>query len=145
MSGEARFPVTIHLPLQWGEMDAYGHANNTVYFRWFESARMEYFYRIGWPRVERELGVGPILHSTQARFRVPLEWPDEVEIATRVGEVKLDRFNMVYQVRSRAKDRIACEGVGVIVAFDYRAQAKAPLPEQIRTRIAELERAPDGV
>ena len=34
----ARFTVTLRLALQWGEMDAYGHANNTIYFRWFESA-----------------------------------------------------------------------------------------------------------
>ena len=50
-------PVALRLLVEWGEMDAYGHVNNTVYLRWFESARMEYFRRIGWPEVERETGV----------------------------------------------------------------------------------------
>ena len=33
------FPVVAHLPLHWGEMDAFGHLNNVVYFRYFETAR----------------------------------------------------------------------------------------------------------
>jgi acyl-CoA thioester hydrolase len=133
------FPVRLRLTLQWGEMDAYGHANNTTYFRWFESARMEYFRRLGWPELEREAGVGPILHSTRARFRAPLEWPDQIEVATRVVDLLDDRFTMFYEVRSANLGRVACEGEGLIVAFDYRSKAKASLPETIRARIAELE------
>lgn len=134
------FPVRLVLPVQWGEMDSYGHVNNAVYFRWFESARMEYFARLGWPEVERATGVGPILHSTRARFRAPLEWPDEVEVATRAEEVGADRFTMRYEVRSRRLERLAAEGEGVIVAFDYRAGAKAALPGSVRAALAELER-----
>jgi len=133
------FPVRLVLPLQWGEMDAYGHVNNAVYFRWFESARMEYFARLGWPAVERATGVGPILHSTRARFRLPLEWPGEIEVATRAADVGEDRFQMRYEVRSRALDRVAADGEGLIVAFDYRTKRKAALPAEIRARIAALE------
>ena len=43
----AGFPVILELPVQWGEMDAYGHVNNTVFFRYFESARMEYLRKCG--------------------------------------------------------------------------------------------------
>jgi len=133
-------PVRLRLPLQWGEQDAYGHVNNAVYFRWFESARMEYFRRLGWPELERETGIGPILHSTQARFRAPLEWPDEIEVATGATDLLADRFTMRYRVTSAGLGRIACEGTGLIVAFDYRAKAKAVLPEVIRERIEALER-----
>lgn len=135
------FPVRISLAVQWGEMDSYGHVNNTVYFRWFESARMEYFARLEWPAVERDTGVGPILHSTRARFRAPLAWPDTVEVATRITNVLSDRFTMLYEVRSRSLDRVVAEGEGTIVAFDYGRLEKAPLPESIRARIEELEQA----
>ena len=136
---ESTFPVRLVLSVQWGEMDAYGHVNNTVYFRWFESARMAYFARLGWPEVERATGVGPILHSTRARFRAPLEWPDEVEVTTRAVEVGEDRFTMLYEIRSRALGRVAAEGEGLIVAFDYRSKRKAALPLAVRERLAALE------
>lgn len=131
--------ITLEVPLHWGEMDAFGHVNNAVYFRWFESARMSYFERLGWPELQRESGIGPILHSTQARFRAPLVWPDTILVATRVSEISGDRFTMLYEVRSRSLGRLAAEGSGLIVAFDYRTLAKAPLPDLIRARMAQLE------
>lgn len=141
---ESASPVRLVLPVQWGEMDAYGHVNNIVYFRWFENARMAYFARLGWPEVERATGVGPILHSTRARFRAPLEWPDEVEVTTRAVEVGEDRFTMLYEIRSRSLGRVAAEGEGLIVAFDYRSKRKAALPLAVRERIAALESAGDA-
>ena len=144
VASRAGFPVRLTLPVQWGEMDAYGHVNNAVYFRWFESVRMEYFRRIGWPELERETGVGPILHSTQARFRAALEWPDEVEVAARVADVLVDRFTMFYEVRSVRLGRIVCEGSGLVVAFDYPEKEKAILSGELRERIALLEAAPAG-
>ncbi len=136
------FPVALRLTLQWGEMDAYGHVNNTVYFRWFESARMEYFRRLGWPELERELGIGPILHSTRARFRAPLTWPDEIVVAARATNLLADRFTMYYEIQSTNLARLAAEGEGLIVAFDYRAGAKAALPTEIRERMLALEASP---
>jgi acyl-CoA thioester hydrolase len=135
----APWPVSLAVPLAWGEMDAFGHVNTAVYFRWFESARMSYFDRLGWPELQRETGLGPILHSTQARFRAPLVWPDIVAVATRVSEVAADRFTMLYEVRSLSLGVVAAEGSGLIVAFDYRRMGKAALPEVLRERIAKLE------
>jgi acyl-CoA thioester hydrolase len=100
---------------------------------------MAYFHALGWPAIEKATGIGPILHSTEARFRVPLEYPDEVEIETRVEDVRDDRFTMKYEIRSRKLKRLACTGSGLVVAYDYRALAKAKLPDEIVRRITELE------
>jgi acyl-CoA thioester hydrolase len=29
------YPVIVEFPVAWGEMDAMGHVNNIVYFRYF--------------------------------------------------------------------------------------------------------------
>src|SRR5947209_7378182 len=68
----AGFPVVVELPVNWGEMDAYRHVNNVVYFRYFENARLEYFRRLDWFAYEQQTGVGPILAATRATFRKPL-------------------------------------------------------------------------
>lgn len=44
MSVPGNLVNTITMPLRWGDMDAYGHANNTVYFRFFEEPVLS-----GWP------------------------------------------------------------------------------------------------
>ena len=32
---------SVRMPLRWGDMDAMGHVNNTVYFRYLEQARID--------------------------------------------------------------------------------------------------------
>lgn len=133
------YPVVIEMPVAWGEMDALGHLNNTVYFRYFESVRMAYFRETGlWDYME-ETGVGPILASTQCRFKIPLTYPDTVSAAARVTGVEADRFVMEYAVVSRRHGKVAAAGEGLIVSYDYRGKKKCPLPEELRRRIGELE------
>lgn len=136
------FPVTVSIPVQWGDMDAYGHVNNTVYFRWFESARMAYFARCGFVESHIEDRIGAILHSTSCRFRLPVEYPDTVLVGARVTGIGDDRFTMAYEVRSTRHDKVAAEGTGVIVSFDYRAMRKTALPGQVRQAIEQLENSP---
>jgi acyl-CoA thioester hydrolase len=73
-------PVTVIIPVAWGEMDFFRHVNNTVFFRYFESARIVYLDRIGFHEALAESGIGPILASTHARFRKPITYPDTVHV-----------------------------------------------------------------
>jgi acyl-CoA thioester hydrolase len=129
------------LPVVWGEMDAYRHVNNAVYFRYFETARLEYFRRLGWLEQEQQTGVGPILHSTQARFRRPLTYPDTIWVAARVSGFQEDRFTMEYRLVSGKLAAVAAEGTATIVTYHYPRGTKTPVPEELRRRITELEAA----
>ena len=134
----AGFPVVIELPVQWGEMDAYGHVNNTVFFRFFESARIAFLERCGFLTSYDELRIGAILHSTSCRFRRPLVYPDTVSIAARASEIHQDRFVMEYKIVSHSQNEVAAEGTGTVVCFDYTKHTKAELPEVVREGLARL-------
>jgi acyl-CoA thioester hydrolase len=133
------YPVVIEVPVAWGEMDALRHVNNIVYFRYFESARMAYFTRLRIWDYMNETGIGPILASTECRFRLPLVYPDTVSVGTRISGVEADRFVMKYVVVSHAHAKVAAEGEGLIVSYDYRALRKTTLPDEIKRRIEVLE------
>ena len=135
------FPVRIEIPVAWGEMDAFGHVNNTVYFRYFESARIAYFNRLGYLNLVRSRGVGPILAATDCRFRMPLEYPDTVTAAARVTEIGADDFLMRYLVLSHKHQRVAAEGGSRIVNYDYENKCKSPLPQELLERLARIERS----
>jgi acyl-CoA thioester hydrolase len=135
----AEYPVVVEIPLAWGEMDAYGHVNNIVYFRYFETARMAYFERLNAPDFINRNPLGPILASTSCRFRAPLAFPDRVSVGARVARVDEDRFVMFYAVYSHRLQKTAAEGEGTIVCFDYRENRKALLPEELKRKISELE------
>lgn len=136
----AGYPTRIRLPVQWGDMDAYGHVNNTVFFRYFESARIAYLDRCGFLESYERDRVGVILHSTECRFRLPLFHPDTVLVGGRATDVATDRFTMGYVVVSTSANRVAGEGTGVIVSYDYARREKCPIPDDVRRTIEELER-----
>jgi len=132
-------PVVIETPVAWGEMDAFKHLNNTTYFRYFESARIAYFERLKLMEYMNATGIGPILASTSCRFKIPLTYPDTVSIGTHVSNIEDDRFTMAYFVVSHKHRKVAAEGSGLIVTFDYKENKKALLPTELRRRIEELE------
>lgn len=133
------YPVVIETPVAWGEMDSLQHVNNIVYFRYFESARMAYFDRLGFWDFLEETGIGPILASTQCKFRIPLTYPDTISAGARIAKVEMDRFLMEYIIFSQQHQGVAAEGEGLIVSYNYREKKKAPLPLEIKERIQLLE------
>jgi acyl-CoA thioester hydrolase len=135
----AGFPIVIELDVAWGDMDSFAHVNNVVYFRYFENARIAYLDRVGWNALKATAGFGPILHSTSARYRKPLTYPDHILVGTRVTDIQPDRVTFEYRLVSTRLNAVAAEGQGVIVSYDYHAEAKCPIPEAIRKAIEELE------
>jgi acyl-CoA thioester hydrolase len=133
------YPVVIVIPVAWGEMDSLQHVNNIIYFRYFESARMAYFQELDIWSYMNETGIGPILASTECKFRIPLAYPDTVSVGTRITGIEEDRFLMEYLVVSHEHGKVAASGEGLIVSYDYPEKKKAPLPDEIRKRIQALE------
>ncbi len=132
------FPVVAEIPVQWGEMDAYGHVNNTVFFRYFETARIAFLGQCGFLDSYDNDGIGAILHSTECRFRRALHFPDTVLVGARAAEISDDRFTMEYCVMSMSQEAVAAEGSGVIVSFDYAGDRKVPIPANVRRGIDRL-------
>lgn len=133
------FPVVVELPVVWGEMDARQHVNNAVYFRYFESDRTLYFEKLGVWKMIGDTGVGVILASINCRFRIPLTFPDKISVGVRVINIQEDRFTVEHRIVSHHHQKIAAEGDGLLVAYDYNALKKAALPDAFRQRIQELE------
>ena len=133
------FPVIVEFPVTWGDMDAMRHVNNVTYFRYFENARIVYFDRIKMWEYMEKTGIGPILASTQCKFRAPLSHPDVVSIGASVSDIGRDRLTMKYIVASHRLSKIAAEGDGVLVTYDYRNNRKVPVPDELKRNILDLE------
>jgi acyl-CoA thioester hydrolase len=136
------WPVSLDVAVAWGEMDAFAHVNNTVYLRWFESARIAYFRAVGVLERMQNDGVGPILARATIDFRKPVTYPDRVVVSARVPELRNTSFTMAYRATSEAQGgAVVAEGDSVVVMVNYRTGAKVSLSEELRARIAALEGA----
>ncbi len=133
------YPIVLEIPVAWGEMDSFQHVNNIVYFRYFESARILYSEKLGLHALRAETGIGPILASTSCKYKLPLTYPDTVSVGTKITAIEEDRFSMKYVVVSHKHQKVAAEGEGVVVMYNYREGKKTALPEEVRKRIADVE------
>lgn len=132
--------IHLDVPVAWGEQDLFGHVNNIVYFRYFESVRMHYLERIGTLRSHREQGIGVILASTTCDFKRPVEWPESLRIVTGTTHIGNTSFTMAYRITNEA-GAIVAEGTSVQVMYDYNAGQKVPIPATVRKAIEELQRS----
>ena len=139
-----RYPVSIDVPVAWGEMDAFAHVNNTVFVRWIESARIVYFDRVGMLERMRQDGVGPIQARTEIDYLRPVVWPDRVRVEVSVTRIGGKSFVMTYRIWSEAQEAEVARAETVIVMFDYRANRSVPVSDELRRRIEALEASATG-
>jgi acyl-CoA thioester hydrolase len=133
------YSLVIESPIAWGEMDAFQHVNNIIYFRYFESARIAYFTEAGIIEFMSAQKLGPILASTSCQYKFPLSYPDQLSIGARTTQIEEDQFSMEYIVVSHQHKRIAAKGEGRIVYYDYAKSQKTAIPEPIRQKILQMD------
>jgi len=122
------------MSIRWGDMDAMGHVNNTVYFRYMEQARISWFETIG--ARSGVNGQGPVIVNASCTFIKQLVYPGKVEIKTYVGEVGRSSVQTYLELRpSYDSGKIYAEGAAKVVWVDYLKEKSAPLPERIRRLI----------
>ena len=122
---------TLSMSLRWGDMDAYGHANNTVFFRFFEEARITWLASLSLGGTDEPLG--PVIIKTSATFLKELCHPATVEVRTyadKAGNTSLDTYHTLTDATSGA---LYAEGYAKIVWFDRTARTSAPLPDALRS------------
>lgn len=133
----ADFAVVVTLPVQWGDQDAFGHVNNTVYFRWFETARIAYCDELGFEGSPATLA--PILAAISCNYRRQIKFPDTIRVGAKVTAIGRSSMKMAYLLVSEKLGQVAAEGDSTIVAFDYVENKSQPVPDSIRKKIEKLE------
>lgn len=136
------FKVKISLPVNWADMDAFQHVNNGAFFRYFESARIEYLTRIKFIEYMKRASVGPILAKTSCTFIRPLFYPDKIDVFVRTKEFFSHGMIHEYRVVRSENQEICAIGMGSIVAFDYKMNLKTALPDEIKNAVEDLEEHP---
>lgn len=128
------YPTQVKIPIAWGDMDAFQHVNNVIYFRYFESVRIQYLEELGLMNLMKTKGLGPILANTSCQFIKPLTYPDTITVSTKVKSVGNTSFVLEFMITSE-KIGLAAKGEGVIVMFDYRNNKTVRIPDDIRGKL----------
>ena len=125
---ETRFPV------RWGDMDAMGHVNNAQYFRYLETARIDWMRGMGlnpdpaWQ--------GPVIVNAFCNFYQQLAYPDEVLLKMFVSDPARTTFETWATMERVAQPGVICAaGGGTVIWVDFPRQKAAALPDWIRSAV----------
>lgn len=130
------YAVIHQQPVQWGEMDAFNHLNNVVYYRYAESARIAYLRILGM----FDGSMVTMLAQSSCQYLRPVIYPDTLLIGVRCQRLGTTSIVIEYAYYSCEQQAIIATAEAVIVRMDSSGSKKLPWTAAERTRLLASEK-----
>ena len=122
------------IPVRWGDMDAMGHVNNTLYFRYMEIVRLDWIFSRG-PRAHMQQQ-GPVIINAFCNFLRQLSYPGDAKVSMFVANPGRSSFETFHTIeRADEPGVLYAEGGAKTVWSDYAAKVSLPLPDWFRSHL----------
>lgn len=135
MQDLSKYPLIYTQNVAWGDMDAFGHVNNVLYYRYVESARLAYMHEVELLATD----IVTVVASNQCKYLKPVFYPDQLKIGARIEEIRNSAFRMHYLLWSEQQQCIVAESEAVIVCLDKTSLQKVLIPERMRHTLKSFE------
>lgn len=116
---EKKLLHTKKFDIRWGDMDAYGHLNNTNYFLYTQEARFELLREL---EIEFDIhGVAPILLSTSFSFKEQVIWPETILVETWLAKIERKKLFFEHVVKSATKKNVIYgTSEALVIWYDFK-------------------------
>ena len=122
---------TMTVPIRWGDMDAMGHVNNTLYFRYLETVRIEWMRGIGCQPDPK--GQGPVIVNAFCNFYKQLEYPGDVLVKMYVSDPGRTTFESWGTMELADQPGVIyAAGGATTIWVDFPTQKAVTLPDWMR-------------
>lgn len=132
-------PVVVRDVVRWGDLDALGHVNNTVFFQFCESARLAYFEKLGISKFYQAPTDGPGMVACNLNFRRQLCYPASVRTSARVTRIGGRSLVLEYSIVDEADGEVIADGASTCLLVDYAEGKARVIPPEMRQAIEALE------
>jgi acyl-CoA thioester hydrolase len=113
-------------------MDAMGHVNNTVYFRYMEQARIGWFDTL-MPRGEAWKETGIVIANASCNFKRAINYPGIVDVQVFTGAPGGSSVPTFYELSIAGE--LYADGAATVVFIDMERQKPVRIPSAIRERL----------
>lgn len=131
MEHRKKLVLTTRMPIRWGDQDAMGHVNNTIYFRYMEQARIEWLEGLGYGTAVTRTE-GPVIVNASCSFIIPFTYPGIVECLMYAGAPGRSSLPTYYEMRLVGDPRLFAEGAAKLVWINPSMGKSIPLPDALR-------------
>ncbi len=124
------------IPIRWGDMDAMGHVNNTVYFRYLETIRIDWFRSIGCDLNPQ--GEGPVIVNAFCNFYRQFEYPGDIQATMYVSDPGCTTFESWCTLARADRPQDICSAGGATTIWvDFPRQKAVALPDWVRSLVSD--------
>jgi acyl-CoA thioester hydrolase len=136
-AARSEFKAWRRFTTRWGDNDAYGHVNNTIFYQWFDSAVNGWLVEQGLLDIQSGDPIA-LVAETRCAFFAPLEFPQDVEVGLAVAQ--LGRSSVRYRIGVFAigTKQAAAQGEFVHVLVDRRFRRPVDIPERWRSALEAI-------
>ena len=121
-------------PIRWGDMDAMGHVNNTLYFRYLETCRIDWMHSIDC--VPNPKGEGPVIVNAFCNFYKQLEYPGDIRVKMYVSDPGRTTFESWCTIeRVDQPGVIYAAGGATTIWVDFPNQKAKTMPDDMRALV----------
>lgn len=137
MTNFSDFKLSLTIRVDWSDLDMYEHVNNVSYMRYLQSGRVNFWEASGIHEFYQSSNQGTMLVSTKCDFRMPLFYPGNAIIKTKLDFIGNKSFGLKHIILNE-QNEICAEGIDVVVCYDFEAKKTIPVPDWMREKIAEF-------
>lgn len=130
--------ISLNIRIDWSELDAFGHVNNVVFYRYIQSARVWFWEQIGLYDMYERDKIVPLLASATIDFKKPLYYPGNVIIEYQPTFIKNTSFGLEYKIKNDKMEIVAI-GKDIMVLFDFKENLKMNIPDFLRKNIQQFK------
>ena len=131
---DKKLTLEMVIPIRWGDMDAMGHVNNAVYFRYMETVRLEWLFKVGGPT--NSSGHGPVIVNAFCNFIKQLAFPGDVLARHYVANAGRSSFDTFITLERCDQPGVTyATGGAKTVWIDFPQARSVPLPDAIRALV----------
>lgn len=122
---------------RWADNDVYGHANNVVYYSWFDTAVNAHLIEEGALDIHAGEVIGLVV-ETHCNYFSPLAFPQTVEAGIRVAEIGTSSVRYEIGLFAQGAERAAAQGHFIHVYVDRARRRPVSLPEKLKSVLENL-------
>jgi acyl-CoA thioester hydrolase len=122
------------MPVRWGDMDAMNHVNNTVYFRYLESTRIDWMRSINCQ--PDPTGAGPIIVNAFCNFYKQLQYPGDILVTMYASDPGRTTFETWATIeRTDQPGVVYAAGGATTIWVDFPSQKATTMPDWLRALV----------
>lgn len=134
MSDQSRLATqpafSCQVPVRWGDLDAFGHVNNTLYLRYIEETRFQWMMHEGIPL---NSDAYPVVVQIGCTFLRPVFYPETLRIDCYLSAPGRSSFMVDYKIYTLTDpENPTAESFSKVVWVDGKTGKSMPLPAAVR-------------